>query len=161
METWLIPILVVKSNGMKSLLCCLSLLPLLMLGQTQNVDKKNIALSGYDPVSYFTQTTPAKGNAHYTASWERAIYHFSSAENKAVFEQNPEQYAPQYGGWCAYAMAKNKTVEINPKAFRIEKNKLYLFYKTRWVDTHQKWGERAEEFREKADANWQKRTPKE
>ena len=51
--------------------------------------------------------------------------------------------------------------DINPEAFRIEKNKLYLFYKTRWVDTHQKWGERAEELREKADTNWQKRTPKE
>ena len=130
-----------------------------MLGQTHIVDKKNIALSGYDPVSYFTQATPVKGKAQFTATWKGANYHFTSAKNRAVFEQNPKQYAPQYGGWCAYAMAKNKTVEVNPKAFRIEKNKLYLFYKTRWVDTHKKWVERAEKLREKADTNWQNRTP--
>ena len=59
------------------------------------------------------------------------------------------------------SMAENKTVEINPKAFRIENNKLYLFYKTRWVDTHNKWGENTEELRVKADINWQNRRSKE
>ena len=161
METRLIPILVVKSNGMKSLLCCISLLPLLMLGQRHNINEKNIALSGYDPVSYFTQKTPTKGSAKFAATWEGVIYHFTSAKNRAVFEESPAQYVPQYGGWCAYAMAKNKTVEINPKAFRIENNKLYLFYKTRWVDTHNKWGENTEELRVKADINWQNRRSKE
>ncbi|MBH0057396.1 YHS domain-containing protein [Pseudoalteromonas sp. SWXJZ94C] len=97
----------------------------------------NTAIKGYDTVAYFTQNKAVKGNDNYSVSYLGADWHFASAENKALFEKEPKRYAPQYGGWCAYAMAdEGNAVGIDPEAFYIHEDKLYLNYSE---SVQQKW----------------------
>lgn len=97
----------------------------------------NTAIKGYDSVAYFTQNKAIKGNDKYTFSYLGADWHFSSEENKTAFAENPKRYAPQYGGWCAYAMADDgNAVGIDPEAFYIHEDKLYLNYSQ---SVQQKW----------------------
>ncbi|MGB0367392.1 MAG: YHS domain-containing (seleno)protein [Flavobacteriaceae bacterium] len=133
------------------------LLPLLLFGQKKNIDKNLLAVNGYDLVSYFTKENPQKGNAAYKLSWQGAHYLFVSEEHKAIFKKNPKMYLPAYGGWCAYAMAKGKEVEINPKAYYIQQGQLLLFYKTSWVDTQAKWIKDKLNLKAKADKVWAKK----
>jgi YHS domain-containing protein len=86
------------------------------------------AIDGYDTVAYFTQNKPVEGNKSHQIKWRDANWYFSSEENKALFLATPEKYAPQYGGWCAYAMSEGDTARIDPDAFIIYNNKLYLNY---------------------------------
>ncbi|MBA6408901.1 MAG: YHS domain-containing (seleno)protein [Enterobacterales bacterium] len=97
----------------------------------------NTAIKGYDSVAYFTQNKAVKGSDKYTFSYLGADWHFSSEENKTAFAENPKRYAPQYGGWCAYAMAdEGNAVGIDPEAFYIHEDKLYLNYSE---SVQQKW----------------------
>ncbi|MBG9991363.1 YHS domain-containing (seleno)protein [Pseudoalteromonas sp. NZS37] len=97
----------------------------------------NTAIKGYDSVAYFTQNKAVKGSDKYTFSYLGADWHFSSEENKTAFAENPKDYAPQYGGWCAYAMAdEGNAVGIDPEAFYIHEDKLYLNYSE---SVQQKW----------------------
>ncbi|HDY93057.1 MAG TPA: YHS domain-containing protein [Pseudoalteromonas sp.] len=97
----------------------------------------NTAIKGYDSVAYFTQNKAVKGSDKYTFSYLGADWHFSSEENKTTFAENPKRYAPQYGGWCAYAMAdEGNAVGIDPEAFYIHEDKLYLNYSQ---SVQQKW----------------------
>ena len=74
-----------------------------------------------------------------------------------MFDKNPEEYLPQFGGWCAYAMGqKNKKVEINPQAYSIENGKLYLFYRSYFNDTLEKWNENNDNLRIAAEINLSK-----
>ena len=73
-----------------------------------NVNANDLAIQGYDAVAYFTQGKPVQGSAEYTASYQDAIYHFSSADNRDRFRAYPEKYAPQYGGFCAMGVALEK-----------------------------------------------------
>ena len=66
--------------------------------------RSKLALDGHDPVAYFKTGKPAKGLAQHAASWNGATWHFASADNKAAFEASPQTYAPQYGGYCAWAV---------------------------------------------------------
>lgn len=91
-----------------------------------SVDANDIAIKGYDTVSYFTQSTPVKGSHEFTATHKNAIYYFSSAENRDTFRANPAKYAPQYGGYCAMGVALEKKFETDPNAWRIVDGKLYL-----------------------------------
>ncbi|MEM7562862.1 MAG: YHS domain-containing (seleno)protein, partial [Pseudomonadota bacterium] len=88
----------------------------------------NVALEGHDPVGYFKENAPVKGSKAHQLEWKGATWHFSSAENKALFESNPEKYAPQYGGYCAFAAAKNSIANGDPEQFTIVDDKLYLNY---------------------------------
>ncbi|MGD1716666.1 YHS domain-containing (seleno)protein [Dapis sp. BLCC M172] len=90
--------------------------------------ENNAAIRGADTVSYFTQSKAVKGNSKYQYKWKGANWYFSSAENRDLFAQNPEKYAPQYGGHCAYGMAKGKLAPIDPNAWSIVDGKLYLNY---------------------------------
>lgn len=86
----------------------------------------DLAVSGYDPVAYFSgAATP--GQPTFRTQWQGATWQFASAENKAIFEAAPENYAPQFGGFCSYASSKGFTAKVDPTAFRIEEGKLYLF----------------------------------
>ncbi|MEI8651987.1 YHS domain-containing (seleno)protein [Pseudoalteromonas sp. Hal273] len=97
----------------------------------------NTAIKGYDSVAYFTQNKAVKGSDKYTFSYLGANWHFSSEENKTTFAENPKRYAPKYGGWCAYAMAdEGNAVGIDPEAFYIHEDKLYLNYSE---SVQQKW----------------------
>ncbi|WOO39297.1 YHS domain-containing (seleno)protein [Rubellicoccus peritrichatus] len=88
--------------------------------------EQGVALKGYDPVAYFTEGKPTPGNETISADWEDVTYHFSSEENRREFEANPERYVPQYGGYCAYAIAINRIADIDPEEWAIVDDKLYL-----------------------------------
>ena len=100
----------------------------------------NVAIEGYDPVGYFLESKPVEGDDSHQLEWSGASWHFKSAENKALFEANPEKYAPQYGGYCAWAASQNTVAGIEPDQWTIVDGKLYLNYdeeiKAKWlVDT--------------------------
>ena len=85
-----------------------------------------VAVKGYDPVAYFVEGKPVKGSGKYEHKWMGAKWHFSSAENRDLFAKNPEKYAPQYGGYCAYAVSQGAVADIDPTAWKIVNGKLYL-----------------------------------
>ncbi|NJN21151.1 MAG: YHS domain-containing protein [Leptolyngbya sp. RL_3_1] len=97
-----------------------------------------IALKGADPVAYFTDATYVAGDAAHSYDWNGATWHFASAENRDQFASDPEKYAPQYGGYCAWAVSQGNTAAIDPNAWEIVDGKLYLNYnqkvKDRWVE---------------------------
>lgn len=111
------------------------------------------AIAGFDPVSYFTNDEPLKGTEEYTCMWNGAKWYFTSDENRKVFEASPEMYAPQYGGYCAYAISQGYTAKIDPKCWKIVENKLYLNYDP---DIQKKWEEDQSEYIMYADSNWPK-----
>ncbi len=86
-----------------------------------------VALKGYDPVAYFKVSKPVSGNDEYTYEWADATWQFSSADNMALFQKDPESYAPQYGGFCSFAVSKGVTADISPDAWYINDGKLYVF----------------------------------
>ena len=86
----------------------------------------DVAIKGYDPVSYFADGKPVQGSGLYTATYKNAIYQFSSADNRDAFRANPERFAPQYGGFCAYGVTKERKFDTDPTAWRITDGKLYL-----------------------------------
>jgi YHS domain-containing protein len=89
--------------------------------------KNNLALEGYDPVSYFDHT-PTEGESKWVFNFKGVIYQFSSEPNLARFKANPEKYEPAYGGWCAYAMGESgEKVKVDPETFKISNGHLYLF----------------------------------
>lgn len=91
-----------------------------------NADINDIAIKGYDPVSYFIDSTPTQGSSNYTATYKNAIYQFSSAQNRDDFRANPEKFAPQFGGYCAFGVTKERKFDTDPTAWRIADGKLYL-----------------------------------
>ncbi len=96
--------------------------------QKQPVFQSNgVAINGYDPVSYFTDNKAIQGNNVYTCEWNKTTWHFSSEEHRDLFIKDPTRYAPQYGGYCAHAIASNKLVESNPQSFIVKDEKLYLY----------------------------------
>ena len=86
----------------------------------------NIALSGYDPVAFFTQSQPVHGSPSLTAEYEGATYLFSSAEHQKLFKANPAKYAPQCGGFCAYGVAVGALFPVDVSTWSIVDGKLYL-----------------------------------
>ncbi|HLO82267.1 MAG TPA: YHS domain-containing (seleno)protein [Chitinophagaceae bacterium] len=153
---------------MKSVLPFLLLFIILQLSASAQPDKRkkdfnlaasSLAIEGYDPVAYFTQSKAVKGNAANTLVYEGVTYHFSDVKNKEAFRTAPSRYEPQYGGWCAYAMGKNgEKVEVDPETFKILDGKLYLFYNKYFNNTLKSWNKDENGLRSKADQNWQKLT---
>jgi YHS domain-containing protein len=88
----------------------------------------NVAISGYDPVAYFTANRPVQGVAAHKATYQGAEFRFANAANRAAFIANPTRYAPQYGGYCAWAVSQGYTAGIDPNAWAIVDGKLYLNY---------------------------------
>lgn len=87
-----------------------------------------VAMDGYDPVSYFTEAQPQRGNPDYVYSWAGVPWYFASAANRDVFMRNPDVYAPQYGGHCQMSLARGFLSDGKPEVYAIEGMKLYLFY---------------------------------
>ncbi len=118
--------------------------------------KKGYVANGYDVVAYF-ENKITEGNKEFIAKFEGVKYKFSSQKNLNTFNENPSKYAPQYGGYCAYAIAiKSDKVSINPKAFEIRDGKLYLFYNAWGTNTLKLWQkEKPEALIKKADKNWE------
>jgi YHS domain-containing protein len=120
-------------------------------------EQKKFVASGYDVVAYFSKSA-VNGSTNYRVTYDRAKYRFSSQKNLDAFKANPKKYIPEYGGWCAYAMAdKAEKVSINPKTFEIRNGKLYLFYNALFNNTYESWLEEMPiELIKKADVNWSK-----
>ena len=91
----------------------------------------NKAIYGYDTVAYWTQNKPVKGSEDYITQWRGADWYFVSAEHLAMFIADPIKYAPQHGGYCAYAMSNDSFSSIDEEAFIIYQDKLYLNYNKR------------------------------
>jgi YHS domain-containing protein len=85
-----------------------------------------VGAGGYDPVSYLQDGGPKMGDAAIVTEWKGAKWQFSSAENFAAFKANPEKYAPQYGGYCAFAVSKGTTASGDPKVFSVVDGKVYF-----------------------------------
>ena len=109
------------------------------------------AIRGTDPVAYFTEGRPVEGKSEFTAEWHGATWYFASAENRDKFIATPEAYAPQYGGFCAWAVAQGSTASTDPEAWHIVDGKLYLNYS---LDVQKKWEGDIPGNIAKADKNW-------
>lgn len=116
-----------------------------------NVDDNTVAIQGYDPVAYFTVNAPTKGDSQYTANHLGATYWFSSADNQKLFKSNPDKYAPQYGGYCAFGVSKEKKYPIEPDAFAVVDGKLYLNLNKK---VQSRWVLNTEELINDADGYW-------
>jgi len=88
----------------------------------------NVAVGGYDVTAYFTDGKPVKGSKKFTAEYMGADWHFASAANRDKFAAAPAQYAPQYGGYCAWAVAQGDTASGDPQLWTLHAGKLYLNY---------------------------------
>lgn len=126
--------------------------------QQENVNiQNNYGAAGYDVVSYF-EAKAIKGQTKFSTEYKGVPYRFSSGSNLNKFKKDPLQYLPQYGGWCAYAMAsEGEKVKVNPKTFEIRNGKLYLFYDAYFDNTFEDWIEKGpDQLVLKADKNWKK-----
>lgn len=126
----------------------------------QQVDynlKKGYVAEGYDVTEYFNNKA-IEGNKAYTTSHDGVRYKFVNQANLDKFKANPTQYIPEYGGYCAYAVAnKGKKVGVDPETFEIRDGKLYLFYNSWGVNTLESWIEEGpEKLKGQADAAWTK-----
>lgn len=111
----------------------------------------SLALDGYDPVAYFTLGKPTEGSRAFTSSWNGATWRFVSAEHKALFDADPARYAPQYGGYCAYAVSEGYTASADPTAWRIVNGKLYVNYNH---EVQKTWEQDIPGRIGRADTNW-------
>jgi YHS domain-containing protein len=116
--------------------------------------KKNVAIEGYDPVSYFNGK-PLEGDPEIKLNYKSVTYQFASKSNLEKFKQSPEKYEPAYGGWCAYAMGDTgEKVKIDPETFTVMDGKVYLFYNFWGNNTLEDWKKNEKKLKEKADLNW-------
>ncbi|MGK7891387.1 MAG: YHS domain-containing (seleno)protein [Leptolyngbyaceae cyanobacterium] len=113
--------------------------------------ENGVAIEGTDPVAYFTDGGPVPGSSEFAYEWNGAVWQFASAENRDLFAANPEQYAPQYGGYCAWAVSQGYTAPIDPSAWKIVDGKLYLNFDRR---VQARWERDIPGHIAQADANW-------
>lgn len=110
----------------------------------------NVAIKGYDPVAYFTESQAMKGSSEYSHEWLGATWQFTGPEHRDLFAANPISYLPQYGGYCAGGLAYgDRTTNIDPEAWRIIDGKLYLNYDQGTAAELEQPGQL-----EKLEANW-------
>lgn len=110
-----------------------------------------IAIDGTDPVAYFAQGAPVPGDPAITHDWNGATWRFASAAHRAAFASAPESYAPQYGGYCAWAVSEGYTASTVPEAWKIVDGRLYLNYSRR---IQRRWERDIPGRIARADANW-------
>jgi len=114
--------------------------------------RTDTAILGYDPVAYFTDGKPAKGQDAFAFEWMGAKWKFASQARLDLFKANPEKYAPQYGGYCAYGVSQDNLVSIEPDKFKVIDGKLYLNYD---ADVQAKWIKDPAGYNKLADAKFQ------
>ncbi len=110
-----------------------------------------IAVQGYDPVAYFKSGAPAKGSEEFTASYMGATFQFASAANRDAFKADPAAYAPQYGGYCAWAVSQGYHAKGDARHWKIVDGKLYLNYNG---SVQRKWEKDIPGFISKANDQW-------
>ncbi|MEH6559131.1 MAG: YHS domain-containing (seleno)protein [Oceanicoccus sp.] len=120
-------------------------------GHDTETDSNGVILAGHDAVAYFTQGKPVEGSTEFTATYNNAIYRFSSADNRDKFSAEPSRYAPQYGGFCAFGMTFGKKFEIDGKAFEVVGGKLYV---NKNMDVYEAWKKDIPTHIEQANEKW-------
>ena len=128
------------------------------LSKHANLDKNGVMLKGYDPVSYFTSSKPTRGKADITAQHNGVTYRFASDENRQKFIAEPTKYLPEFGGWCAKAVADKEKVDIDPLNYKITNGRLFLFYKGLLGDALKIWNKNEAELTRRADERWPQMT---
>ena len=121
-----------------------------------NAGADNVAIEGYDTVAYFTMGRPMKGDPEFTYSWNGATWQFSEAEHRDMFAEEPERYAPQFGGFCSMALAYGQIAEVDPEVWTIVDGKLYLNFNK---SVREKFRRNLKENIKKADENWRNTSP--
>lgn len=135
-----------------TILLLLAVLP--ALAQTKsllNLDKTGVAIQGYDPVAFFTDNKPVKGDARFPARHNGATYYFASKEHRDLFKADPAKYEPAFGGYCAFGVSRGKVVEIDVAAFQIVEGRLLLQYSK---GVREDFNKDSKGNLTKADANW-------
>lgn len=112
-----------------------------------------VAINGYDAVAYFTENKPVKGSDKFIVSFKGATFQFSSAAHRDAFAKDPDRYAPQYGGYCAYGTAKGHKATTEPQAFTVVDDKLYLNYND---EVQKTWRSDIGGYIKAANTNWKK-----
>lgn len=110
-------------------------------------------IGGYDPVAYFTEGKPVRGNGYHVTEHQGVTYAFANGDNKEAFEANPQRYVPAYGGYCAYGVAVGKKFVADPEVWEIVEGRLYLNLDR---DIQRKWRKDVPGYIKTADANWLK-----
>jgi YHS domain-containing protein len=148
-----------KTYGLTLFLCAITLSA---IGQSESSRalhfnlKKNLAVEGYDIVSYFSEK-PVEGSEKFNFTYNGVTYLFSTTSNLQKFKTNPGRYEPAYGGWCAYAMGETgEKVKIDPETFKIINGKLFLFYNFWGNNTLEDWNKAETTLKQSADSNWSK-----
>jgi YHS domain-containing protein len=116
-----------------------------------NVDKYGAAVKGFDVVAYFDAGEPVRGLPEIDYEWNGAVWHFSNHKNLSLFRGDPEKYAPRYGGYCAFAVSRGYTADIDPEAWTVVDGKLYLNYNKKY---RKRWAKDIPGNIKKADGNW-------
>jgi len=119
--------------------------------ELNNLDGNGVALQGYDPVAFFTDNRPVRGDQQFQTQYRGATYYFTSAEHKATFDKEPAKYEPQFGGFCAYGASRGKTVPIKIEAWQIVNGRLLMQYN---LDVKGKFNSDPQGNLNKADKNW-------
>jgi len=119
--------------------------------ELNNLDGNGLALQGYDPVGFFTDSRPVKGNQQFQSQYHGATYYFASAEHKSAFDREPSKYEPQFGGFCAYGASRGKTVPIKIEAWQIVNGRLLMQYD---LDVKGKFNTDPQGNLSKANKNW-------
>ena len=119
--------------------------------QPEVYSSSGVAVNGYDVVSYFTELKPVKGSKDHSFQWKNAAWYFSSDKNLELFKSDPDKYAPQFGGYCAFGVAEDHTAPTKPDAWTIVDDKLYLNYN---IDVRKMWREKQTEYIEQGNKNW-------
>jgi YHS domain-containing protein len=112
-----------------------------------------VAIKGYDTVAYFAAGKALKGTEHFTFSWHGMTWFFQSRENRDLFTASPEKYAPQYDGWCVWAMTESRKAVTDPEVWTIVDGKLYLNCSPA---AYEKWSRDIPGHIKKADEIWRK-----
>lgn len=143
----------------RSFLACLLIAgssPLMASEEGRWYSDDGYAIGGYDPVAYHTESRPVKGDTALSLRWQGAEWLFSSAENRAIFEADPMRYAPQYGGYCAFAVSQGYTAKTDPDAFSVVDGRLFLNYSRR---VRKMWERDVPGHIASADKNWPSLAP--
>ena len=110
-----------------------------------------LALRGADPVAYFTRQAPVIGSADHALIWRGTTWHFATAAHLETFMADPDAYAPQYGGYCAFAMSRGYIASSVPEAWTVHEGRLYLNFS---VNVRQMWLQDVPGNIARADAHW-------
>lgn len=119
--------------------------------QLLNLDSNGVAIQGYDPVAFFTQNKPVKGQQPFHSSYNGAMYLFASQQDKDLFDKEPSKYEPQFGGYCAYGASRGNRAPVKIEAWQIVNGRLLMQYD---LDVKDAFNKDQQGKLKKADQNW-------